>query len=177
MLAPHHIFGRAVEPAFQLGDLPPAGELPRAAHRHHDRFGAGVGEPHALERPDPPDEVPGEAELDLGRAGEAGALLDLSADRLYHAGCPVAMDQNRVIAGEVEQPVPVEVYHPAPVALHQHSGIGRIEDRAAGVTAGEVATELLEPATGGRRAVAVALCFVAHGSSNPSLRTQTFIAK
>ena len=177
MLASHHVLGRAVIPALQLGDLPPAGESPRGAHRHHDRFGARVGEPHPLQRADPLDQVLREAELRLGRPGEAGAQLDLAPDRLQHRRRAVAVNQNRVIAGEVEQAIPVEVHHPTPVTLHQHRGIGRIEERAAGIAAGQVAPELFELTAGVRRALAVLLRLVAHGSSMPSLSTQTFIAK
>ena len=177
VLAPHHVFRRAVIPALQFGDPPPPGESPRGAHRHHDRFGARVGEPHPLQRADPLDQVPCESELSLGRTGEAGAQLDLATDRLHHRRRAIPVDQNRVIPGEVEQAISVEVHHPTAVTPHQHRGIGRMEERAAGIAAGQVPPELLELTAGGRRALAVLLRLVAHGSSIPSLSTQTFIAK
>jgi hypothetical protein len=87
------------------------------------------------------------------------------------------MDQNGMIAGEVEQAIPVEIHHPASLAARQHGGIWWIEERASGIAAGEIPPELLEPSPGGRRALAVLPLFVGHDSSMPSFSTHTFIAK
>jgi hypothetical protein len=63
----------------------------------------------------------------------------------------VAEDQRRVVAGEVEQLVAVDVDQAAPMPLFQDRRIGRIEERRPRVGPREVVETGLEVLVGGRR--------------------------
>ncbi len=172
----HHLVRRSVIASLEHGHAPAPGEGAGPAQRHHDGFGAGVGESHPLERSDPVHQVAREAKLGIGGPGEAGPLLHLAAYGVHHGGLAVAVNQNGVIAGEVQQAIPVQIHQLASLTPVEHGGIRLVEQRAAGIAAGEIAPRLLEEAGGGRRAEPVAL-FLDHCSSKPSFSTHTFIAK
>jgi hypothetical protein len=49
-----------------------------------------------------------------------------------------------MIAGKVQQAIPVQIHHPASLAAVEHGGIRPIEERASGIAAGKVAPGLLQ---------------------------------
>ncbi len=146
-----HRVVRAVVGALEDPDERPAGHRPGGPDREHRRLGAGVREPHPFDRVDPPDELLGEADLELARRAEGGSAPDLRLDRGDHRRMGMAEDQRGVVAEEVAVVVPVDVPDVDPRAAGEIGRIGRGEDRRSGRATGQDPRGALEQRRGARR--------------------------
>ena len=120
------------------GDIArPARGIPGQLHRAFDRLGTRVREEHARRRPGQDPVLQPLRQLDLGLVVEVGAghmqeVIRLVLDGRDHLGVRMARRHHRDAGCEVEEPIAVDVGHPATSAVIHDEWVGAREARRHG---------------------------------------------
>ena len=117
----------AVVPAFELGDLRPAAELPGEAHRVQGRLGSGVAEADAVEGGDAAAHLLGHLDLVPHARPESYPPIHLACDRRHDRGVVVPEHLRGVVIGEIEVAVAVDVPQALALAPLQGQRKRRVE--------------------------------------------------
>ena len=128
---------RAVVAALEARELVPPGEDPGQPEGEHGRLGSGVAEPDELHRRHPATELLGQFHLQAVGGGKARTTGGLGGQRVHDLGVGVPEDHGRVVADEVEPPVPVHVPDPAALAALDCQRMRLEEGRGAGAAFGQ----------------------------------------
>jgi hypothetical protein len=124
--------------ALALGDFRTSGKCARGFQRHHDRFGAGIGEPDLIHRRQSRRQHFGQFDLGQGGQAERRSQRELSRSCFNQQGMRVAMDQRGKVIDAVDIFVAIDVPDPAALAARGIERIGLHEHGGAGVAAGQV---------------------------------------
>ena len=127
----------AVIGALAFCDLRPPGKRPRRLQRHHHGLGAGIGEPHLLDRGQARRQQFRQIDLGLRRQPERRSQRQLFCRSRHQRGMGVAVDQRGEVVDAVDIAIAVDIEHPATLAARSIDRIGLHEHGGAGVAAGQ----------------------------------------